>query len=65
MTFASYVLLSVLLFWTRSGILSFTDEQPRGYRKVPGTFADTGIYENKLYDGMKDFLEEATRQGAS
>ena len=26
-------------------------------------YTDTGIYENKLYDGMKDFLEEATRQG--
>lgn len=38
-------------------------KRQRGYRKVPGTFCDTGIYENKLYDGMKDFLEEATQQG--
>ena len=42
----------------------FTDEQAKeATEKYRERFADTGIYENKLYDGMKDFLEEATRQG--
>ena len=46
------------------GFLSFTDEQAKeATEKYRERFADTGIYENKLYDGMKDFLEEATRQG--
>ena len=39
----------------------FTDEQAKeATEKYRERFADTGIYENKLYDGMKDFLEEAT-----
>ena len=42
----------------------FTDEQAKeATEKYRERFADTGIYENKLYDGMKDFLEEAIRQG--
>lgn len=42
----------------------FTDEQAKeAAAKYRERFADTGIYENKLYEGMKDFLEEATRQG--
>ena len=37
----------------------FTDEQAKeATEKYRERFADTGIYENKLYDGMKDFLEE-------
>ena len=35
----------------------FTDEQAKiATEKYRERFADTGIYENKLYDGMKDFL---------
>ena len=42
----------------------FTDEQAKiATEKYRERFADTGIYENKLYDGMKDFLEEAIQQG--
>ena len=58
--------LSVLLFWTRSGISIISrDEQAkeRLQKNTWNVFADTGIYENKLYDGMKRLLEEATRQG--
>lgn len=44
----------------------FTDEQAKeAAAKYRERFADTGIYENKLYEGMKDFLEEATRQGCT
>lgn len=42
----------------------FTEEQAKeAANKYRERFTDTGIYENKLYEGMKDFLEEATRQG--
>lgn len=42
----------------------FTDEQAKeATEKYRERFADTGIYENQLYDGMKEFLEAATQQG--
>lgn len=42
----------------------FTDEQAReAVAKYRERFATTGIFENKLYEGMTDFLERATQQG--
>lgn len=42
----------------------FTDEQATiAIAKYRERFTDTGIFENKLYDGMKEFLELARQQG--
>lgn len=42
----------------------FTDEQAHeAVAKYRERFATTGIFENKLYAGMTDFLERATQQG--
>ena len=42
----------------------FTDEQAKeAIRKYRERFADTGIYENVVYEGMREFLEEAVSQG--
>ena len=42
----------------------FTDEQAKeAILKYRERFADTGIYENVLYEGMREFLEEAVGKG--
>lgn len=42
----------------------FTDEQAKeAILKYRERFADTGIYENVVYEGMREFLEEAVNQG--
>lgn len=42
----------------------FTDEQAQeAILKYRERFADTGIYENVLYEGMREFLEDAVKQG--
>lgn len=67
MTFASYVLLSVLLFLDSfRDFYHFTDEQAKeATEKYRERFADTGIYENKLYDGKSTFLKRQPGKGAS
>lgn len=42
----------------------FSDEQAQeAILKYRERFADTGIYENVLYEGMREFLEEAAEKG--
>lgn len=45
---------------------NFTDGQAKeAIVKYRERFAETGIYENKLYEGINDFLEAANLQGKS